>query len=182
MASAPSPAYCISMTPSPLVVLKPCDEDFQGARKLRLQVFQRVDGIKPAFRIYGNEFIILNVFEEMAEEFIPTDSEGSTLQVMGGSNYFGDPGDYNPLFVNYDIDRYSMDNYNAGEPQPLEMNIASPWDFRLQSGSPAIGSGRSNFYPVPVTFTLTGDAAPTIMQPSADLGAYPSNGGGLQLN
>ncbi len=120
--------------------------------------------------------------QEMADEFIPTDSEGSTLQVLGENNIFGNPGDYNPLFVNYDIDRYSMDDYNAGETQPLEMNIASPWNFRLQNGSPAIGAGRTNFEPVSVTFTLTDDAAPTIMQPSADLGAYPSQGGGLQLN
>lgn len=119
---------------------------------------------------------------ELAEEFIPTDSEGSTLQVLGDNNMFDGPGDYNPLFVNYNIDLYTMDDYNAGETQPLEMNIATPWDLRLQNGSPAIGAGTTDFEPVAVDFTLTGDAAPTIMQPSADLGAYPSNGSGLTQN
>ncbi len=118
----------------------------------------------------------------MADEFVPTDSEGSTQQVLGENNIFDGPGDNNPLFLNYEIDLYTMEQYNAGETQPLEMNIASPWNFRLQAGSPAIGAGTTSFSPIQVNFTLTGDAAPTILQPSADLGAYPSNGGGLAQN
>lgn len=119
---------------------------------------------------------------EMAEEFIPSDSEGSTMQVLGDNNIFGEAGDNNPLFVNYDIDLYTMEEYNAGLSQPLEMNIVSPWDFRLQAESPAIGAGTTDFSPISVDFTLTGAAAPTILHPSADLGAYPSNGEGLQQN
>lgn len=117
-----------------------------------------------------------------AEEFIPSDAEGSTQQVLGDNNLIGEAGDNNPLFVNYDIDFFTMEDYEAGELQPLEMNIASPWNFRLQIESPAIGAGTTDFSPINVNFTLSGDAAPTIMQPSADLGAYPSNGEGLQQN
>jgi len=120
--------------------------------------------------------------QEMAEEFIPTDSEGSTQQVLGENNIFGGPGDNNPLFVDYDIDLYTMSDYNAGENQPLEMNIASPWNFRLQAGSPAIGAGSTDFSPISVSFTLTGDAAPTILAPNADIGAYTSAGDGLTQN
>jgi len=120
--------------------------------------------------------------QEMAEEFIPTDSEGSTQQVLGENNIYGGPGDNNPLFVDYDIDLYTMSDYNAGENQPLEMNIASPWNFRLQAGSPAIGAGTTDFSPISVSFTLTGDAAPTILAPNADIGAYTSAGDGLTQN
>lgn len=120
--------------------------------------------------------------QELADEFVPTDSEGSTLEVLGDNNIFDGPGDNNPLFVNYEIDLFTMDDYNAGETQPLEMNIVAPWNFRLQEGSPAIGAGTTAFEPIAVEFTLTGDAAPTIMQPSADLGAYPVAGGGLTQN
>ena len=120
--------------------------------------------------------------QEMAEEFIPTDSEGSTQQVLGENNIYGGPGDNNPLFVDYDIDLYTMSDYNAGENQPLEMNLASPWNFRLQAGSPAIGAGTTDFSPISVSFTLTGDAAPTILAPNADIGAYTSAGDGLTQN
>lgn len=120
--------------------------------------------------------------QQMADEFIPSDSEGSTLQVMGQNNLIGEAGDNNPLFVDYNIDLYTMADYEAGENQPIEMNIASPWNFRLQAGSPAIGAGTTNFTPVDAGFTLTGAAAPSILPPSADLGAYSSNGGGLQQN
>lgn len=120
--------------------------------------------------------------QELADEFVPTDSEGSTLQVLGDNNIYDRPGDNNPLFVDYNIDLYTMDDYNAGETQPLEMNIVGPWNFRLQSGSPAIGAGTTDFSPVSVEFTLTGDAAPSIMQPSVDLGAYPTSDPGLGQN
>lgn len=120
--------------------------------------------------------------KELSDEFVPTDSEGSTQQVLGSNNIFDGPGDNNPLFVDYNIDLYSMGDYNAGETQPLEMNIVGPWNFRLQNGSPAIGAGTTDFTPISVEFTLTGAAAPTIMAPSADLGAYPTSGSGLSQN
>ena len=119
---------------------------------------------------------------EMADEFIPTDSEGSTNAVLGSNNIIGAAGENNPLFVNYSIDQFSMADYNAGENQPLNMNLASPWDFRLQAGSPAIGAGKTDFSPISISWTLTGAAAPTILQPSADLGAYPTNNTGNRQN
>ncbi len=120
--------------------------------------------------------------QEMVDEFIPSDSEEPTLAVMGSNNIFGGVGENNPMFVNYDIDAFTMADYNAGETQPLNMNIVSPWNFRLQTGSPAIGAGTTNFQPVSVQFTLSGAAAPTILPPSADLGAYPMNGTGNRQN
>ena len=120
--------------------------------------------------------------QQKVDEFIPTDSEGSTLQVMGDNNMFGGVGDYNPMFVNYNIDLFTMSDYEAGEAQPVNMNIATPWNFRLQPGSPALGAGKTDFSPVSITWSLTGAAAPTILPPSADLGAYPANGSGNRQN
>lgn len=120
--------------------------------------------------------------QELADEFIPSDAEGSTLEVLGDNNMIGEAGDYNPMFVNYDIDLYTMEDYESFLDQPLEMNIVSPWDFRLSAESPAIGAGTTDFDLIDVDFTLTGEAAPTLMQPHADLGAYPTDGSGLNQN
>jgi hypothetical protein len=63
------------------------------------------------------------------------------------------------------------------------MNSNSGADLRLSSGSPAIGAGKTNFSPVTVNWVhATGDRAPSIMQPSDDMGAYPTSGGGNNHN
>lgn len=114
---------------------------------------------------------------EIVAEFIPSDG-ASTLEdqpntVMGG------PGENNPMFVNYDPDQFSMADYDAGLDQPRAMNTMENHDLRLANGSPAIGAGVTSFSPVTVNYTyLVGNRAPDVMQPNADMGAYPSNGGG----
>jgi hypothetical protein len=119
----------------------------------------------------------------MADEFIPSDAVASTQQVLGSNNIFGGIGTNNPLFQNYNIDEFSMEQYEAGENQPLAMNRVGSNNFRLQSGSPALGAGTVSIAPVNVTWQYaTGDRAPSIMQPSADLGCYPSTGPGNNHN
>jgi hypothetical protein len=114
--------------------------------------------------------------QQIVDEFIPSDAvtEQQPNDVMGGV------GENNPLFVNYNPDQFTMAQYEAGENQPTAMNriVGEGHDFRLQPGSPALGAGTTSFQLVNVAFTLTGSRGPTIMQPSVDIGAYPSNGQG----
>ncbi len=115
--------------------------------------------------------------QEIVDEFIPSDgastAEAQPNTVMGG------PGENNPMFVNYDPDQFSMADYNAGSDQPRAMNTMENHNLRLANGSPALGAGVTSFSPVTVNYTyLTGNRAPDIMQPSADMGAYPANGSG----
>lgn len=121
--------------------------------------------------------------QAMVDEFIPSDAVASTNQVLGSNNKIGGVNDNNPMFVNYSIDQFSMAQYEAGEAQPSNMNSNSGANLRLASGSPALGAGTTSISPVAVTWQYAvGEWSPTIMQPSADLGAYPSNGNGNKHN
>ena len=83
------------------------------------------------------------------------------------------------MFVNYNIDQFSYADYEAGELQPSNMNRNDGADLRLSAGSPALGAGTTAFTPVSVNWVYaTGNRAPSIMLPSADLGAYPASGNG----
>ena len=122
-------------------------------------------------------------FQEMVDEFIPTDSEASTQNTLGENNIMGDINENNPMFVDYDVDQFSYADYEAGEGQPTAMNTNSGANLRLASGSPAIGAGTTSFSPVSVNWVhAKGERAPSIIQPSADLGAYPTSGGGNKHN
>lgn len=126
---------------------------------------------------YGNN-LKYGSHQEMVDLFLNPDSvtERQPGDIIGGV------GENNPLFVNYNVDQFTFEQYNAGTTQPRAMNVVGGYNFRLATGSPAIGAGSTNFQPVAVQFTLTGDAAPSILQPSADMGAYPVNGAGLTQN
>lgn len=118
-------------------------------------------------------------YQEMVDLFLNPDS----VTERQPNDIFGGVRDNNPMFVNYNVDAFTWDEYNAGENQPAAMNLVSNYNFRLAPNSPARNAGRTDFQPVSVTFTLTGNAAPTILAPSADLGAYQTSGNiGLQQN
>ena len=53
-------------------------------------------------------------------------------------------------------------------------------DSILKAGSPCIGKGAKQWGPVQVQWNVTGDLAPSIMQPSTDIGAYPTDNSGNQ--
>lgn len=117
--------------------------------------------------------------QEMVDEFIPSDAVASTEQCLGENNIIGGVTDNNPMFVSYDVDQFSYNDYEAGETQPTNMNSNSGANLRLAGGSPAIGAGTTAFTPVSVNWVhATGNLAPTVMQPNADLGAYPTSGNG----
>lgn len=119
--------------------------------------------------------------QELADEFLPTDAWNTAPRP---NDVMGNAGDNDPIFVNFDVTTYSYADFQLGPNQPLAMNRMSGenHNLRLSSSSPAIGAGTTNFTPVNVNWTLTGAAAPTIPQPSIDMGAYPSNGQGNKHN
>ena len=118
-------------------------------------------------------------FQEMVDEFIPSDAETSTLATLGSNNKIGEVNENNPMFVNYDVEQFDYNQFEAGEGQPSNMNRNEGANLRLSNGSPAIGAGTTSIAPVSVNWVYaTGNRAPSIMQPSADLGAYPTSGNG----
>ncbi len=118
-------------------------------------------------------------YQEMVDEFIPSDAVASTEQCLGSNNIIGEVGENSPLFVSYDPDQFQYADYEAGENQPTAMNSNSGANLRLAGNSPAIGAGTTSIAPVSVNWVhATGNLAPTIMQPNADLGAYPTSGQG----
>ena len=122
-------------------------------------------------------------YQEMVDEFIPTDAEESTQSTLGDNNIYGELKENNPMFVAYDVDQFTYEQYEAGESQPTKMNKADGANLRLASGSPAIDAGSTNFSPVSVNWVhAKGDRAPSIMQPNKDLGAYPTDGSGNKHN
>ena len=121
--------------------------------------------------------------QQMVDEFIPSDAVASTNQASGANNIFGGVGANNPMFVSYNIDLFSMAEYEAGESQPASMNSNAGANLRLAGGSPAIGAGTTSFSPVSVNWVYaTGNRAPNVLPPSSDLGAYPTNGSGNRHN
>lgn len=117
--------------------------------------------------------------QEMVDEFIPSDAQTSTNAALGSNNIFGAVLANNPMFVNYDVNQFTFEQYNAGEAQPATMNRNSGANLRLASGSPALGAGTTAINPVAVNWVYaTGNRAPNIVSPKTDLGAYPADGSG----
>ena len=118
-------------------------------------------------------------YQEMVDEFIPTDAATSTKAASGTKNIIGLVKQNDPKFVKYNVDLFSYADYGAGENQPAAMNSNSGADLRLAAGSPAIGAGTTAFTPVSVTWQYAvNDRAPSVANPSLDLGAYPTSGQG----
>jgi hypothetical protein len=116
---------------------------------------------------------------------IPPEDSASEIQpndILGEN-----PGDNDPMFVNYDVTQFTLEEYLAGENQPVHMNRmtnnGTTYNLRLAAGSPAIGAGTTDITLVPVEWNfLSGDRGPSAVTPSADLGAYPTAGGGNRHN
>jgi hypothetical protein len=145
----------------------------------------------PIFKTaYGNNFFYASA-KKVADQFLPTNVSQAVATIpqstdipnmaafLGksytlGLTYDGAPlvGKNDPLFVNYPLPnanyllQASVDNFN----------------FRLQSGSPAIGKGKTNFsglltnsFPVSQNFGSSG-----ITPPGKDIGCYQMDGSGNQ--
>jgi hypothetical protein len=114
--------------------------------------------------------------QAMVDEFLPTDA----ITEWQDGDVYGGAGENDPMFVSYDVTRFTMADYEAGENQPTAMNriVGEGHDLRLQPGSPALGAGTTNVQRVNVSWTLSGSRAPSVLPPSPDMGAYPADGSG----
>ncbi len=81
----------------------------------------------------------------------------------------------NPMFTNFPLPE-------VGITRLQDINYVGNYNFRLQSGSPAIGKGKTNFFPLNSTASTVTNAnfRASITNPSADIGCYPSAGNGNQ--
>lgn len=77
----------------------------------------------------------------------------------------------NPMFVNFAL---------PASGKFSDISFATGYNFRLMSGSPAIGKGFTGFAPLSVVPVDANFGATEITPPSADLGAFSSNGSGNQ--
>lgn len=90
----------------------------------------------------------------------------------------------NPEFAGYDVNQFSNADYEMADNlshNPENMNQVGNQDLRLSTGSPLIGAGYTGFSALDAT-TASGAYAATITQPSADIGAYPTDGSGNKHN
>jgi hypothetical protein len=132
---------------------------------------------------YGDSLSIVNAF------YPPTHiAKPSIHDIPNPSTFYpGFPGTYTPGQI-----------YNApslvGQNNPKFVNFPLPvsgsvslynfvgnYDFHLASGSPAIGAGYTGFTPINATSAVNSpELKATVTAPSADLGAFPTNGTGNQ--
>jgi hypothetical protein len=130
--------------------------------------YSYVDSLSIANQIYPTPFLTKPQSTDIPNPstFIPA---GYKLgDVYDGSSVVGKN---NPQFVNFPLPQKT--------PFLRDITTQGKWDFRLAAGSPAIGKGFTGFSPlsngVPVSEKF---GATEITGPSADIGAYPSNGKG----
>lgn len=119
-------------------------------------------------------------FAEMLAEKIPTDAVVPTEKVLGTNNIMGSTRENDPMWQNCNLTEFTMEDLLAGSNQKRGLNEKGTKDFRLKAGSPCIGKGTKQWAPVQVQWTASGDLAPSILQPSTDIGAYPLDNTGNQ--
>ncbi|HVV03855.1 MAG TPA: hypothetical protein VHC96_06500 [Puia sp.] len=83
------------------------------------------------------------------------------------------PGANNPSFVNYSLPLPGTVNFNSAD-------FVGSYDFHLQSGSPAIGKGKTDFAPYAVVKADPVFGVTEITAPGKDIGAFQTNGAGNQ--
>ena len=83
------------------------------------------------------------------------------------------PGANNPLFVNYALPRAAGTNFS-------DADYVGSFNFRLQSGSPAIGKAYTGFQPYALVKVDPVFGVTEITPPGKDIGAYQSDGSGNQ--
>lgn len=81
-------------------------------------------------------------------------------------------GQNNPQFVNFPLPQTTK---RLGD-----IATVGQFNFRLQSGSPAISKGFTGFTPLQVVPVSANFGSSAITPPSADMGCYPTNGQGNQ--
>jgi len=130
---------------------------------------------------YGDSVSIVDAFYPPGNVTIPqpTDFPNPALYLptgyILGATYSADTlvEKNNPLFVNYPLpcpSGYVINYIGVGD--------ATPYDFHLQPGSPAIGKGYTGFTPTVVVPIDPVYGVTEITPPGVDIGCYQSNGTG----
>ncbi|HEY4325742.1 MAG TPA: hypothetical protein VGN20_17235 [Mucilaginibacter sp.] len=106
-------------------------------------------------------------------QFLPAGyiTKAQTGDINPGNNTI--PGANNPMFVNYLLPLPANTIF-------ISADYVGSYNFRLQSGSPAIGKGYTSFAPYAVVKIDKVLGATEITPPGKDIGAYQSNGSGNQ--
>lgn len=121
---------------------------------------------------YGNSQTIVN-------QFLASDG---VAKFQSNDIRFTTPQQNSPLFISYDLNQF---NYTANPgpltaaQQPAYLVLVGSSNFKLQSGSPAMNKGKTDFNPLNLV-TSTGTLAPVVTLPGKDLGAYQIDGTGNQ--
>ncbi len=124
--------------------------------------------------------------QTLVNEFYPTRAT-SSVGLIGNdprtpvptTDVAGGPGENDPMFVNYDPSGFTFSGNQTINTDPLARNIdpiPSGADFRLQSGSPALTGGYTDFEPVHGSYSSL-DGTITFIPPAPRVffGAYGSN-------
>jgi len=130
-----------------------------------------------------------------ADFYDPTSNPGGDILRLPGNDSIalagaGNGGINNPMFKNFPLPEHvaGHDLSAIASVATGNADVGSPYDFHLQTGSPAIGKGTTNFSAfVNISHKVTSDPVYSnahfgfiVSQPSADLGCYPTNGSGNQ--
>ena len=130
--------------------------------------YNYVDSVKFANQIYP----VLFTTKPQASD-IPAPSSFLPTGYKLGQAYDGSAvvGKNNPLFVNFPLPY-------TGSKKVGDVSFQGTWNFRLQASSPAVGKGTTSFTPLSVVPVHPNFGSSEITPPSADMGAYSSNGRG----
>lgn len=109
----------------------------------------------------------------ITSQFLPAGyiTQQQPSDINGGNNTT--PGANNPMFVNYPLPVTSGFNF-------IEGDYVGSYNFHLQSSSPAIGKGFTDFQPYAVVKTDPAYGATEITPPGKDIGAFQQDGTGNQ--
>lgn len=121
--------------------------------------------------VWGNHFYYGDD-AEVVDEFHPSNG---TIGQPGGqeipdTDVFGGVGENDPMFVNYTLGG-NFDIDFTREPSNVSLSTYSNADFSLQSGSPALTGGNTDFNPRFATYEVNGKVYNT-PGPSAYFGAF----------
>jgi len=125
---------------------------------------------------YGNADIIVNQFNAK-----------SGVGKKASNDVQGLAKENNPKFKNFNVETtpdFGVSPFNsfptAVASQSAAINTIGTYDFRLQSDSPCIGKGKTDFQPFDNVVISNEALKPTVTPPGKDAGAYQADGTGNQ--
>ncbi|SDG24820.1 hypothetical protein [Chitinophaga filiformis] len=129
---------------------------------------------------YNNQFFYSNA-QTQIDQFYTADGVGrkQSNDIMGAAT----PESNAPMFASYDVNQFDFAKNKAPldiSAMPFTIITAQQYDFSLLPGSPALKSANADVMQAQKTVPQGGLYGATTLQPSVDMGAYPSNGSGNQ--